>query len=100
MSFGEIRAPLATHLDPLLLIGMTSEHPRQAELAELVPDHVFGTKDIDEVSAVVNLEGMANKLRDDGAGAGPSLDGDAPILLAQPLHLVEQLLINIRAFFQ
>ena len=100
MSFGKIQAPLATHLDPLLLIGMTSEHPRQAELAELVPDHVFGAKDVDEMPAVVDLEGMADELWDDGAGASPGLDGVAPVLVAQSLNLAKQLLVNVRAFFQ
>ena len=79
---------------------MAAEQPREAELTELVPDHVFGAKDVDEMPAVVDLEGMTDELRDDGARASPGLDGDAPVLVAQSLNLAKQLLVNIRAFFQ
>ncbi len=100
MGFADLRAPLATHRDPLLLIRMATEHPGQAELTELVPDHVFGAKDVDEMSAVVDLESMTDELGDDGASASPGLDRDAPILVAQSLNLAKQLLVNVRAFFQ
>ncbi len=99
MEFADLQAPLATHSDPLLFIRMAAEHPGQAELTELVPDHVLGAKDVDEMSAVVDLEGMTDELGDDGAGAGPGLDGDAPVLVAQSLNLAKELFVNIRAFF-
>jgi hypothetical protein len=44
------------------------------ELAELVADHVLGHRDRDMLLAVVDAEGQADELRQDGGAARPDLD--------------------------
>src|SRR5262245_5204431 len=83
-----------------LLIGVASEHARVAELAELVADHVLGDEHIEECTAVVDLEGVANELRNDGARARPSLDWLPPVGGVEPLDLSVQALNDVRTFFQ
>src|SRR4030043_1897004 len=54
--------------------GVALEGSRRRELPQLVPDHILGDEDGDELPPVVNGDGDADHLRDDGRAAGPSLD--------------------------
>src|SRR4051794_37676871 len=58
-----------------LAAGVTAEHARRRELAELVPDHVLLHEHAEELVAVVHLEGVPHELRRDRARACPGLDG-------------------------
>src|SRR5688572_21388603 len=69
-------AALPILLGPLrLLVGSVAvERTRRRELAELVADHLLGHVDRDMLVAVVNAEGEAHELRQDGGAAAPHLD--------------------------
>ncbi len=74
----------------LLLLGgpapaVAAEYPRRAELAQLVPHHVFRHEHLMERLAVVHHEGVPDELRHDGAGPPPGLDGVAVPRLVHPL---------------
>ena len=47
---------------------------RWSELAKLVTDHVFIHRNRDELHAVVNAEGQANKVRKNSRTTRPGLD--------------------------
>jgi hypothetical protein len=47
----------------LLLVRVTAEVPRKRELAELVPNHIFGHEDVWELATIMNLERMSYELR-------------------------------------
>src|SRR5436309_1031353 len=87
-------------LDAFLLVGVPAEGPRDGELSELVPDHVLGDEHIEEHAAVVHLEGVPDELGDDGAAAGPCLDGLAPARGVELLDLAVKLLDDERTFLQ
>src|SRR5215210_2223322 len=55
--------------------AVASENSRRGKLAELVADHVFLHEHAVELVAVVNFKRMPDKFGDDGAGAGPGLQG-------------------------
>src|SRR5262249_7579429 len=77
-----------------------AEGPADRELAELVADHVLGDEDVEEGAAVVDLEGVADELRDDRAAPGPGLDRLLAARGVHPLDLTVELLFDVRAFFQ
>lgn len=76
------------------------EQTGQGELAEAVTNHVFSHVDRDEVLAVVNQERVANEVRSDHGGTGPSLDGAFLLGVVELVHLVEEGLLNERTFFE
>src|SRR3954469_13789748 len=82
-----------------LLAAVALEGPGRAELAELVPDHVFLHEDLDELVAVVDLERVADELRDDRAGGAPGLGGLLGAPLVEQRDLLEQLFGDERTFF-
>jgi hypothetical protein len=65
-----------------------------------VADHLFGDVHLDEVPAVVHEERMPDELRRDRRTAGPRLDR----LLApggiEPRELLQDVLVDVRAFFE
>src|SRR3954468_10860054 len=61
-----LRLPLAA--------AVAAEHARRRELAELVADHVFRDEQLGELPAVVDQEGVADELGNDGAIPRPGLD--------------------------
>ena len=79
---------------------MAFEHTRWCEFTELVADHVFSDVDSDEVFAIVNIEGVADEVRDDHAFAGPGFDRTLDRLFVHFVHLDEQFLLNEGTFFQ
>src|ERR1051326_670004 len=56
------RAGALAALDAFLLVGVPAEGAADAELAELVADHVLGDEDVEEGAAVVHLEGVPDEL--------------------------------------
>src|SRR5436309_1624249 len=81
-----------------LLTAVTAEDPRGGELAQLVPDHIFLHENAQELVAVVDLERVAHKFRDDRAGPGPGLDRLLRTVVVQTRDLAEQLLVDEGAF--
>ena len=82
-------------LEVLLLVGVTAEGAGVGELAELVPDHVFRAVHVDELAAVVHLEGVADEFRDNRARAGPCLDGNALVACLELLNLAVHALDDV-----
>src|SRR4051794_12987782 len=56
------------------LAAVAPEGPGRGELAELVPDHILGHVELDEVLAVVDRKVLADELGYDRAGTRPGLD--------------------------
>ncbi len=70
------------------------------KLTQLVAHHVFGDENRDEGFSVVNGEVMTDEVRSDHGATAPGLDG---LLIAGfdcCIDLAEELLIDVRAFFQ
>jgi len=72
----------------------------RSELAELVPDHVFGDEHLHVLLAVVDHEREADEFRHHRAGPGPRLDRIALAARELDLHLLEQAGIDERTFFR
>jgi len=70
-----------------------------AELAELVAYHVLGDEDFVENLAVVDQEGLANKLGNNGTPAGPGFDRVPNVGLLLVDDLSQELFVVIRSFF-
>src|SRR5271166_1768525 len=75
---------------------MAGESARRRELAELVPDHVLVHLHRQELVAVVDAEGQADELRQDGRAARPDADDLVAARLARGIHLVEQIAVDER----
>jgi len=76
------------------------EGPSEAELAQLVADHVLSHKDCIEHLAVVNIERHSNEFRGDRRPPGPRLDRSTCLGI---LRLVDPALeagINVRTLFE
>ena len=78
--------------------AMRSEGACGGEFAQFVPNHVFGNVDLEEGSAVVYHEVVADEFGDNGACPAPGADGFVPALFALGKHFPHQLDINVRAF--
>src|SRR6185436_18413973 len=72
------------------------ECPRRGELPHLVPDHVLGHVDGDELLAVVHREGVPDHLRDQRRSPGPGLDHPLLEPLVQVLHLLAEVDVHER----
>src|SRR5436190_23000035 len=81
-----------------LAAAVPAELARRGELAELVPDHVLLHEHLQELVAVVDLEGVAHELRDDRAGPRPGPDRLLGPVLVQLLHLAVDFFVYERAF--
>src|SRR5437763_16790726 len=82
-----------------LAAAVALEHPGRRELAQLVPDHVLLHEHLEELVAVVDLEGVAHELGDDRAGPRPGADRLLGPVLVQLLDLAVDLLVYERTFF-
>ncbi len=56
-----------------LTSGMSAKEAGRGEFSQLVADHVFRDEQLEELPAVVNQEGVADKIRHDGAIPRPRL---------------------------
>src|SRR4051812_35014287 len=68
------------------------------ELAQLVADHVLGHQHGDVLVAVVDAEGDADELRQDGGAARPGLDHILAAGRTGDFRLLEQIAVYERAF--
>src|SRR4051794_33780180 len=81
----------------LLVGGMAVEGAGRRELAELVADHVLGHQHRHELVAVVDAEGEADELREDGRAPGPRLDDLVAAAAARLFRLLEEVAVDERA---
>ncbi len=79
---------------------MTLERTGGRELAQLVPDHRLGDEHRHVLATVVDGEGVTDEVRDDGGPARPGLDDLLGVLLVLDVDLLEQMVVDERAFFR
>ena len=76
------------------------EQPRRRELAELVPDHVLGHVDRDELPPVVHGNRVPHHLGDDRRPARPGLDDLLVAAAVHDLDLLEERHVDERTLLQ
>jgi hypothetical protein len=76
------------------------EETGKGEFTETVTNHVFGHIHRDEVFAIVNEKGVTDEVRSDHGGTCPSLDGAFLLGVVELVHLFEESLLNVGAFFE
>src|SRR5512147_1210680 len=87
---------------PLLPLGLlvgrrvAVEEARRRELAEAVADHVLGHQNRQELVAVIDAEGQADELRQDGRATRPGLDDLVAARAARRLGLLQQISVDER----
>src|SRR5262245_53750972 len=82
-----------------LATAVPAENPGRRKFTELVPDHVFLHKHLQELVAVVHFKRVTDELRNDRARPSPGLDGLLGAVLVELRNLLEKLLVNERTFF-
>src|SRR5262245_50913355 len=82
----------------LLVGGVAGEEAGGSELAKLHADHVFIDRHRHELAAVVDIEGQANELRQDGRAARPGLDRRTAALLLSGFSLLQERQLDERTF--
>ncbi len=78
---------------------MPAESTGDAELTELVANHVLRNKDFVEDFAVVHQKGLSDKLGDNSTPARPSFNGVPDVGISLPSDLEQELFVEIRSFF-
>jgi hypothetical protein len=79
---------------------MSSKSSRRSELPELVPYHVLGNEQLDELPAVVDQEIMADEVGNDCAIARPRLEWLAVARGGLAFDSNEQPVIHVRSLSQ
>src|SRR6185437_7634046 len=82
----------------LAVRGMPVEGPRRRKLSEFVADHVLGDEHRNMLLAVMDAEGEAHELRQDGRAARPDLDHRVRARPARLLRLLQQISVDERTF--
>src|SRR5436190_18768515 len=77
-------------------LTVAAEDPRGHELAELVPHHVLGDVDGQELVAVVHGQRMADELRQNRATARPGLEHALLAAPVQAFDLPDQRVDDVR----
>ena len=77
---------------------MTLEGLGRCKFAELVADHGIFHENGNVLAAIVHRKGVPDEVRQNGGTAGPGLDYLRGALLVRRAHLVEEVLIDERAF--
>src|SRR5687768_5561690 len=77
---------------------MAREEARGSELAELHSDHVLIDRHRHELAAVVDVEGEADELRQDGRPARPGLDRRAAALVLRGFRFLQKRKFDERTF--
>ena len=80
--------------------SVTAENSGHRKFTQLVSNHFFSYEDFMENLAVVNHEGMSNKLRNDRAGSCPCLNRFLCIRLVKLINLGVQFRVNKGTLFQ
>ena len=84
----------------LVIARVTAEGTCRSELAQLVTYHVLRYIDGNELVSIVNCDCVTYKVRGDHTRARPSLDDFFLVRLIHSEHLVFQLNVDKRSFFQ
>src|SRR5690348_13751006 len=82
----------------LLVGGMAGEEARRRELAELHSDHFLIDRHRHELAAVVDVEGQADELRQDGRAARPGLDRRTLAGFLSGFRLLQERQLDERTF--
>src|SRR3954463_14157828 len=82
----------------LLVRGVTRKIAGRRELAELHSDHVLVDGHGNEFPAVIDVEGEADELRQDGGAARPGLDRSTGFGTRRRLCLLKQRQLDERTF--
>src|SRR5690349_20575387 len=77
---------------------MAREEAGRRELAELHADHVLVDRHRHELAAVVDIEGQADELRQDGRAARPGLDRRPATLLLSGFRFLQERQLDERTF--
>src|SRR5262245_51778912 len=89
----------ASTLALTLLVGSVArEEARGSELAKLHSDHVFVDRHRHELAAVVDIEGQANELWQDGRATRPGLDRRTAALVLSGFRLLQERQFDERTF--
>ena len=80
--------------------GVALKGTGSRELAKLVANHVLGHIDRDELAAIVNGDGVADKVRVNGGPAGPGAQHLLVVDLIHPLDLLHEVIVDERTFFR
>src|SRR3954451_6170765 len=78
---------------------MALEEPRQRELAQLMPDHVFRDIDRHMAAAIMHADRVADHLREDGGVTRPGLEYPLGAGAVHRLHPREQALVYVWTLF-
>src|SRR6266498_3974964 len=78
------------------VLPVAAEDAGRHEFAELVPDHVLGDVDRDELVAVVHRERVAHEFRQDGAAPRPGLEHALVAAAVESFDLADQGLHHVR----
>src|SRR5579871_3626381 len=84
----------------LSVCGVPLESPRHRELTQLVTHHVLGDEYGDVLLAVVDGNREADEVGDHRGPARPRLDRLLVVGGARGIHLLQQVVIDERAFLQ
>src|SRR5580704_7990118 len=83
-----------------LLAGVVPEGACGGELAQLVADHRLGDVDRHVSTAVVDGDGVAHHVGDDGGAAGPGLDDLLLPTGVEDVDLLQQVVVDEWALLQ
>src|SRR5713101_1719189 len=86
------------HIPVLVTEEMAVEHARRRELAELVADHFLGDEHRYVLLPVVDPEGEADELRQDGGAPAPDLDHLVASRRARGFRLLEEVAVDEGTF--
>ena len=84
----------------LVIAGVTTERAGRSKLTEFVTYHVLRYIYRNELVTIVNCDCVTYKVRGDHTRARPSLDDFFLVRLIHSEHLVFQLNVDKRSFFQ
>src|SRR4051794_3171892 len=82
----------------LLVGGVAGEVAGRREFAELHSDHVLVDRHGNEFPAVIDVEGEADELRQDGGAARPGLDRRTGLRILSGLGLLQKAELDERTF--
>src|ERR1700722_2133022 len=79
---------------------MALEHSRRGKLTQLVAHHVFGDVHRNEFLPVVDAQGVADKIRNNGGAPRPGPHHFLFVLGVHVRHLLGEVVVDERAFFE
>src|SRR5580704_5163035 len=79
---------------------MALEYSRRGKLTQLVAHHIFGDVHRNEFLPVVDAEGMANEIGNDGGPPRPGPHHFLFVLVVHVRHLLGEVIVDERPFFE